>query len=68
MTEATYSVSGMTCDHCVRAVEAEVGKLAGIASVSVDLAAGRVTLRSDEPVDPAAVRAAIEEAGFELAG
>ncbi len=66
MTEATYSVTGMTCDHCVRAVESEVGKLPGVAAVSVDLPAGRVTLRSDEPVDPAAVQAAIEEAGFEL--
>ena len=37
MTEATYSVTGMTCDHCVRAVDAEVGKIAGVASVSVDL-------------------------------
>ena len=66
MTEATYSVSGMTCDHCVRAVQTEVGRLPGVASVSVDLAAGQVTLRSDEPVDPAAVRAAVEEAGFEV--
>lgn len=66
MAETTYSVTGMTCDHCVRAVESEVGKLPGVTSVSVDLAAGRVTLRSDQPVDAAAVRAAIEEAGFEL--
>lgn len=68
MTEATYSVSGMTCDHCVRAVESEVGKVPGVTSVSVDLAAGRVTLVSDDPLDPDAVRAAVEEAGFELAG
>lgn len=66
MSEATYSVTGMTCDHCVGAVESEVGKLPGVASVTVDLAAGRVTLRSDGPVDPAAVKAAIEEAGFEM--
>jgi len=66
MTEATYSVTGMTCDHCVRAVESEIGKVAGVTSVSVDLGAGRVTLASEEPVDPAAVRAAVEEAGFEL--
>ena len=68
MTEATYSVTGMTCDHCVRAVTAEVEKIAGVASVSVDLGAGRVTLRSDGPVDPAVVRAAVEEAGFEVTG
>ena len=66
MTEATYSVTGMTCDHCVRAVESEVGKVSGVASVSVDLSAGRVTVRSDEPVDPAAIRAAVEEAGYEV--
>lgn len=66
MTEATYSVAGMTCEHCVRAVQTEVGKVPGVSSVSVDLDGGRVTLFSDEPVDPAAVRAAVEEAGFEL--
>ena len=66
MTEATYSVSGMTCGHCVNAVETEVGKIAGVASVDVDLGAGRVTVRSDGPVDPSEVRAAVEEAGFEL--
>jgi copper chaperone len=68
MTEATFSVAGMSCDHCVQAVKAEVGKVAGVASVAVDLAGGRVTVTSVEPVDPAAVRAAVEEAGFELAG
>jgi copper chaperone len=68
MTEASYSVTGMTCDHCVRAVETEVGRIAGVASVSVDLGAGRVTLTSDEPVDPALVRAAVEEAGYAVTG
>lgn len=66
MTEATYSVAGMTCDHCVRAVEAEVGQVPGVASVFVNLDSGRVTVYSDEPVDPGAVRAAVEEAGYEL--
>jgi copper chaperone len=68
MTEATYSVSGMTCDHCVKAVESEVGRIAGVASVAVDLEGGRVTVRSDDPVDPDQVRVAVEEAGFEIAG
>jgi copper ion binding protein len=66
MTEATYSVAGMSCDHCVRAVETEVGNVPGIASVAVNLDAGRITVYSDEPVDADAVRAAVEEAGFEL--
>lgn len=68
MTETTYSVTGMTCDHCVRAVQSEVAKVPGVASVSVDLSAGRVTVVSDQPVDAAAVREAVEEAGYELAG
>ena len=67
MAETTYSVTGMTCDHCVRAVETGVGSVAGVTSVSVDLNAGRVTVTSDDEVDPAAIRAAVEEAGFELA-
>jgi copper ion binding protein len=68
VTEATYSVTGMTCDHCVRAVEAEIGKIAGVSSVTADLGAGRVTLCSDAPVDPDVVRAAVEEAGYEVGG
>jgi copper chaperone len=68
MTEATYSVNGMTCDHCVRAVETEVGKIPGVSAASVDLGAGRLTVRSEEPVDPGTVRAAVEEAGFEVVG
>ena len=66
MTEATYAVTGMTCDHCVRAVEAEVGQLPGVASVSADLASGVLTVRSETAVDAAAVRAAVEEAGYEV--
>ncbi len=65
-TTHTYTVTGMTCDHCVRAVEAEVGKVPGVASVSVNLESGRVTVFSETRVDPAAVRAAVEEAGYEV--
>ena len=68
MTEATYSVTGMTCDHCVRAVKSEVGKIAGVTSVTVDLGPGRLTLVSEEPVDPGSVRAAVEEAGYGVTG
>lgn len=66
MTTATYTVTGMTCDHCVRAVTEEVGKLAGVTGVDVDLASGRVTVASDGPVDDGAVRDAVEEAGYQL--
>jgi copper chaperone len=67
MTTATYTVKGMTCDHCVRAVTEEIGKLAGVTGVDVDLASGRVTVAGGGTVDDAAVRAAVEEAGYEVA-
>lgn len=67
MTTATYAVTGMTCGHCVRAVSGELGKLAGVTDVAVDLDTGQVTVTSHSPLDPTAVRAAIDEAGYELA-
>ena len=66
MTIATYTVQGMTCDHCVRAVKEEVGTLDGVASVDVDLSTGSVTVNSTTPLDEAQVRAAVEEAGYQL--
>jgi copper chaperone CopZ len=65
-TTATYEVDGMTCDHCVRAVTSEVSALPEVRSVSVDLAAGVVAVESARPLQQAAVRAAIEEAGYAL--
>lgn len=64
----TYSVTGMTCAHCVNSVTTEVGKLAGVRDVRVELAAGTVTVTSGQPLDDDAVRAAVDEAGYELAG
>ena len=66
MNTATYTVSGMTCDHCVRAVTDEVSKLRGVDTVDVDLGSGGVTLTSEERLDESEVRAAVEEAGYEL--
>jgi copper chaperone len=63
---ATYTVTGMTCGHCVSAVTEEVGALPGVTEVEVDLASGGVTVTSDRPVDDEAVRAAVEEAGYEV--
>lgn len=60
-----YEVTGMTCGHCRRAVEDEVGGVAGVTGVDVDLATGRVEVHGD--VDDTAVRAAIEEAGYATA-
>lgn len=62
----TYTVSGMTCGHCVSSVTAEVGKISGVTSVDVDLPTGAVKVASSAPVDVDAVRAAVEEAGYEL--
>jgi copper chaperone CopZ len=66
MDEQLFKVEGMTCAHCVAAVEQEVGGVAGAREVSVELASGSLTVRGDD-VDPAAVRAAVEEAGYALA-
>ena len=66
MTTTTYTVTGMTCEHCVRAVSTEVQQLPGVSGVDVDLASGAVTVTSEADLDPADVRAAVEEAGYEL--
>ena len=66
-TTKTYTVTGMTCSHCVDAVSAEVGQIPGVTDVKVDLAAGAVTVTSDQPADDAAVAAAVDEAGYEVA-
>ncbi|HEX6422493.1 MAG TPA: copper ion binding protein [Acidimicrobiales bacterium] len=65
-TTSTYTVTGMTCAHCVASVRDEVGRVDGVTDVDVDLASGRVTVRSDGPVDGTAVAAAVEEAGYEV--
>ncbi|MGW0806255.1 heavy-metal-associated domain-containing protein [Nonomuraea sp. NPDC002799] len=64
----TYTVQGMTCGHCVSSVKEEVGEVAGVTSVEVDLASGLLTVIGDGPVDSSAVTAAVEEAGYEVAG
>ncbi|HWN26661.1 MAG TPA: heavy-metal-associated domain-containing protein [Actinomycetospora sp.] len=65
---STYTVAGMTCGHCVASVREEVGEVPGVSDVDVDLAAGRVVVTAESPVDDAAVRAAVEEAGYQLEG
>jgi copper ion binding protein len=67
MTVTTYAVRGMTCGHCVNSVSAGVGALSGVKDVSVDLAAGMVTVTSEAALDIDAVRAAVTESGYELA-
>jgi copper chaperone CopZ len=62
-----YTVTGMTCGHCVASVTEEVQEVPGVQDVAVDLSAGVVTVTSAEPLDDDAVRAAVEEAGYRLA-
>ncbi|SOE13585.1 Copper chaperone CopZ [Streptomyces sp. 2323.1] len=65
---ATYKVTGMTCGHCEGAVSSELGELAGVSSVQAVAATGLVTVTSKAPLDEEAVRAAVDEAGYELVG
>lgn len=67
MSTSTYTVTGMTCGHCVQAVQSEIGKIDGVTNVNVDLTSGRVTVDSAAPVPAEAVAAAVDEAGYELA-
>jgi len=67
----TYGVTGMTCGHCISAVQQEVGALPGVQDVAVELVVdGTSTVRvtSDADLDEAEVRAAVQEAGYELDG
>lgn len=68
MTNATYTVTGMTCEHCMRSVREEVGGIDGVSGVEVDLASGALTVTSDAPVGEDVVRAAVDEAGYALVG
>jgi copper chaperone CopZ len=61
---SVYRVPGMSCDHCVHAVEAELARVAGVEAASADLATKRVTV-TGTALDEAALRAAILEAGYE---
>jgi copper ion binding protein len=66
MTTATYTVTGMTCGHCVASVTEEVSQIPGVTSVDVDLESGGLTVTSEARVEDSAVRAAVEEAGYEV--
>jgi copper ion binding protein len=70
MTTSTYDVTGMTCGHCVAAVQEEVGAIDGVTAVDVALVAGgtsTVTVTSEAPLADEAVREAVDEAGYALA-
>lgn len=69
MTTTTINVTGMTCSHCVGAVQEELGALPGVTDVTVELNAGGdspVTITSERDLDDVAISAAVDEAGYEV--
>jgi copper chaperone CopZ len=69
VSQQSYLVSGMTCDHCIAAVRDEISHLPGVTDVQVDLVPGAVStviVAADEPLAESSVREAVDEAGFEV--
>ena len=66
MSTSNFTITGMTCGHCVASVSEEIGEISGVRDVAVELSTGQVTVTSDDPLDQADVRAAVEEAGYHL--
>lgn len=67
MSTVEYTVTGMSCGHCENAVREEIGEIGGVEVVSVSADTGRLVVSSDQPVDDAAVLAAVDEAGYQAA-
>ncbi|GAA2019754.1 heavy-metal-associated domain-containing protein [Pseudokineococcus marinus] len=67
MRTATYTVTGMTCEHCVRSVTEEVGEVPGVSGVDVDLASGRLVVTAGDDVTDGMIGDAVTEAGYALA-
>ena len=65
-TTAEFTVTGMTCAHCVASVTEEVQEIEGVTDVTVDLASGALRVSSEQPLSDADVKAAVEEAGYQL--
>jgi copper chaperone len=66
MDPTVITVKGMTCGHCVSAVQKEIGGLPGVTGVEVELDTGTVLVTADPPPDAAALRAAVDAAGYEM--
>lgn len=67
MIDQQFTVTGMTCENCRRHVTEALAGVPGVRSVEVDLPSGRATVHADRAVNDADVRAALEEAGYDLA-
>ncbi|MFD6856549.1 heavy-metal-associated domain-containing protein [Rhodococcus sp. NPDC060086] len=68
MSTTTITVTGMTCGHCVSSVREEIGEIPGVTGVNVDLESGRVDIESNTVIDTSAIAAAVDEAGYTIAG
>lgn len=67
MNNSNFTVLGMTCNSCVMTVTEEVTQVPGVQDVAVELATGRLTVTSESSLDPALIKGAVEEAGYQLA-
>lgn len=67
MSTKHYTVVGMTCQHCAASVTEEVSEIEAVTAVDVDLATGVLTVTADEPLSDDVVKAAVEEAGYQVA-
>lgn len=63
-TTTEYQVSGMTCGHCEGAIRSEVSEIDGVSGIEVSAQTGRLAVTTEQPVDDAAVIAAVDEAGY----
>ena len=66
MTLSVITVTGMSCEHCEKAVRSEISAIPGVSQVDVDVASGEIKILADPAPDMAALRAAVEEAGYQL--
>jgi len=67
MSTTTVTVTGMSCGHCATSVREEITEIPGVRAVDVDLVSGNVTIDSDGLVETAAIKSAVEDAGYQLA-
>jgi copper chaperone len=67
MSTSTWTVTGMTCEHCVKAVTEEVSAIEGVNEVAVDLATGSVSVTAEPEPTREQMAAAVDEAGYALA-
>jgi copper chaperone len=68
MSQSTYTVTGMTCGHCAASVTGEVSRIDGVQDVQVDVKTGLVTVTTARELGDNEIRAAVTEAGYQLAG